>query len=288
MAKYNKVCRVCNTSAVNNSCPKCGHGCNIINITAKKMLKDVVIDADHILYDVASEPSKGFVNSLGGKSIKVRDGKAELKKLKKAFMARVDEYTKIAEVESIAYKWKLGETMIFISDKSNFRYDIYPEYKANRKGRVHTEGFLKLRKWARKKFAPKQNIEADDIVAHYVRKGAIGFTTDKDLLKGVAGLWFDCYHTRRHWTNPSEEDAVKFNFQQYIAGDLTDGIKGIEGIGLIKAQGLLDKFGWDWGGVVQAYESKGLTVEDAVLTRRLVSMNQWSPKKGLKLFGEIK
>lgn len=32
MSKYTKICRVCSTKAVNNSCPKCGHGCNIISI----------------------------------------------------------------------------------------------------------------------------------------------------------------------------------------------------------------------------------------------------------------
>ena len=250
------------------------------------MKKNIAIDADHILYDVASEPANAFKSSLCGKSLKVTDGKAEIKKLKKAFMDVVSEYEKIAQVESIAQTWGIGKTIILISDKSNFRYDIFPEYKANRKGREHSKQFLKLRKWARKKFAPKQNIEADDIVAHHVRKGAIGFSTDKDLVKGVAGIWFDCYHSRRHWIYLDEQDAEKFNYQQYLAGDSGDGIKGIDGVALIKAQGLLDKFGWDWNGVIQAYQSKGYTETDAILTRRLVSMKQWSPKKGLKLFGE--
>ena len=30
--KYTKICRVCNTKAINSSCPKCGHGCNVISI----------------------------------------------------------------------------------------------------------------------------------------------------------------------------------------------------------------------------------------------------------------
>lgn len=254
----------------------------------KQEIKDIAIDADHILYDIASPPSQSFKPSLSGKSIKVTDDKAEHKKLKKAFMAQVKEYEKHAQVESISHDWGIGETRIIISDKSNFRYDIFPAYKANRKGREHTAQFLKLRKWARKKFAPKQNIEADDAVAHWVRKGAIGFSTDKDLVKGVAGIWFDCYHSRMHWIYLNEQDAEKFNYQQYVAGDSGDGIKGIEGVALIKAQGLLDEHGWTWDGVLAIYQSKGYTVEDAILTRRLVSMNQWSPKKGLKLFGETK
>ncbi len=248
--------------------------------------KLICIDADHILYAVASDPSQAFTPSLGGKSLKVTDGKAELKKLKAKFMAVVEEYEKLAQVESIAYKWTTGETMIVIGDKSNFRYDIYPDYKGNRKGRPMSEQFKKLRKWARKKFSPKQNVEADDVVAYYVRKGAIGFSGDKDLLKGVPGIWFDCYYTRKHWVRTSKEDAHHFNLLQYLAGDRGDNIKGMPRIGMPTAENILVSQGHSWEGVVKAYITAGLTEEDAILTRRLISMEQWTPKGGLKLFGE--
>ena len=252
----------------------------------KREVKDVAIDADHILYNIASEPSKAFTSSLAGKSLKVTDGKAEMKKLKDAFKDNVNEYRKLAEVESIAHNYTLGKTIVVIGDASNFRYDIYPEYKANRKGRPMTEQFKKLRKWARKKYAPNENIEADDKVAYLVSKGAIGFSGDKDLLKGVAGTWFDCYRTRRHWVYTSKADANRFNLLQYVMGDLDDNIRGIEGVGEKIAIKLLDANGWDWTGVIISYHEKGYTQKDAILTRRLISMNQWSPKKGLRLFGD--
>ncbi len=251
-----------------------------------KKKKIIAIDADHILYAIASDPSQGFTPSLGGTSLKVTDGKAELKKLKAKFMAVVEEYEKLAQVESIAYKWEPGETMIVIGDKSNFRYDIYPEYKGNRKGRPMSGQFKKLRKWARKKFSPKQNVEADDVVAYYVRKGAIGFSGDKDLLKGVPGIWFDCYYTRKHWVRTSKEDAHHFNLIQYLAGDRDDNIKGMPMVGIKTAENILVSQGHNWEGVVKAYLVAGLTEEDAILTRRLTSMHQWTPKGGLKLFGE--
>ena len=61
---------------------------------------------------------------------------------------------------------------------------------------------------------------------------------------------------------------------------------------------LLDKYGWHWEGVVQAYEnadrpdpdnkkkrlSWGLTIDDAILARRLICMNQWTPKKGVQIW----
>ena len=251
------------------------------------MKRDVIIDADHILYALASPPSASWKGSLKGKSlVKPTSG---IKSLKIAFLSVVRNYEELAQVEGVMQGYKIGKTLIVISDKSNFRYDIFPDYKANRKGKEHTEEFLKLRKWARKKFAPKQNIEADDMVAYYVRKGGVGFTQDKDLTKGVAGIWFDSYHSRKHWVYTSEASATRFNYLQYVAGDLGDGIRGIEGIGFVKAEALLDTHGWSWKGVLSIYLAKGCNNYDAIMTRRLTSMSQWHPKKGLKLFnGEEK
>ena len=246
------------------------------------MRRDVIIDADHILYALASPQSASWKGTLKGKSIKTPT--SGIKKLKIAFLSVVRAYEDIAQVESIANKYKIGKTRIVISDESNFRYDIFPDYKKNRQGKEHTKEFLKLRKWARKKFSPKQNIEADDLVAYYVRKGGIGFTQDKDLTKGVEGIWFDSYHTRKHWVYCSEAMANRFNFLQYVAGDTGDGINGIVGVALITAEKLLDEHGWNWKGVLNIYKEKGYTEYDAILTRRLTSMHQWTPKKGLKLF----
>ena len=249
-------------------------------------IKDVYVDADHLLYDLASPPAEQWKTTLKGKNLK--SDKADLRKLKALFKDKIIEYETIAIVESIGMSWEVGETHVVISDKSNFRYDIFPDYKKARQGKEHTERFIKLRKWARKKWSPKQNIEADDKVAYYVRNGAIGFSADKDLLKGVAGIWFDVYHLRRHWVHTSEPAARRFNLLQCVAGDTGDGIQGIYGVGFVKAETLLNKHGWDWDGVVKAYEEKGLTEYDAIMTRRLVSMDQWSHEKGLRIFGETK
>jgi len=244
--------------------------------------RDIVIDADHIIYLLASPLPASQKRTLKGKSIVPPTH--DIKRLKKAFKEHIRDYEKIAQVESIAHSWTTGKTKVVISDESNFRYDIFPEYKANRTGREHTEEFIKLRKWARKKYAPKQNVEADDVVAYYVSKGAIGFSTDKDLLRGVAGIWFDCYHGRKLWRYTTDAEANRFNFIQYVGGDRDDNIQGIKGVAEKTAITLLDEHGWTWEGVKSIYHSKGYTTEDAILTRRLVSMKQWTPKKGVKLF----
>ncbi len=251
------------------------------------MKKDLAIDADHIPFYLFPAPNKYGVNKkLTGNSIgqKKESKKHQLKRVKRAFKKRIQEYRDVAEIESIANDYTIGKTRICVSDKTNFRYELLPTYKGKRKGRECTDDFLVLRDWMRKKYAPNQNIEADDEVAYYVRKGAVGVSTDKDLLKAVEGIWFDAYHDRWSWTYPSAIDAERFHMIQQVTGDPTDSIDGIVGVGEKTAIKLLDEFGWTWKGIVNIYQDKGYTKDDAILTTRLVSMNQWHPKKGIKLF----
>jgi len=247
--------------------------------------KDVVIDADHILFFVTesniyksdfktSKKKKGFVG-------KVKKNKIDLKPYKKHFKLIIQDYVLTAEVESICYDYELGKTRVILSDWTNFRYDIFPNYKS---GRSEKKGVLKkLKAWAMKKYSFVKNCEADEICAYYVKKGGIGFSTDKDIIKGVGGYWFNTHYKHQCWVRTSSKDAKNFMLEQCIAGDATDGIKGIPRIGHIKAKQLLNKFGWSFEGVIKAYESKGLTEKDAVLTYNLVNMEIWTPKIGVVL-----
>lgn len=247
----------------------------------KQKVVDVVIDADSIPYTIAPTliPKK---DSLEGVAIKVQ--KTKLKVLKKDFKELVEDFQAAVEVECAIRGWKLGEVKLIFSDPDgNFRYDIYPEYKANRAGQERTKDFYKIRAWALKKYGYAKQAEADDEVAHHVRNGAIGISIDKDLLYGVEGLWFNCHYKHRDWVLTTKEQAKKFNYHQTLAGDLTDNIKGINRVGLVTAETLLDG-DYSWGKVIEIYEKKGLTEDDAILTRRLIGMDQWSPEDGVKLW----
>ena len=265
------------------------------------MKKDLYIDADHLLYFVAM--AKSYTGSnynidedaddlTGGKKYK-----QPLKALKKHFKELVEEYHTTAEVEGVVQGYKIKKVHLIFSDPTgNFRHDIFPEYKNKREEKP--ELFYRLRKWALKTYRHEKNVEADDVVAYYVRKGNVGISTDKDLLKGVPGIWYNAHYLAQKWAYTSKEEARKFCLMQSVGGDSTDGIPGIPGVALTTAAKRLDKFGWDWAGVVMAYEladkpaspgskqrvSLGLTKKDAVLTRRLIGMDQWTPKKGLKLW----
>lgn len=251
----------------------------------KKIKKNLVIDADNIPYVVAPQPT-AKKDSLEGDVVKV--GKIKLPVLIKAYEDYVDELTKEAKKEFKIRGWKLKEVIVIVSDPdTNFRYKLYPEYKGNRASREKTKEFYKIRKWAyeNKTFYP--NTEADDVVAHYVRNGAVGVTIDKDLLKGVAGTWFNCHHMHKSWCDTTVEEANKFNYLQTLAGDLTDNIKGINRVALTTAEKLLDG-DYSWDKVVEVYESKGMTETDAILTRRLIGMDQWTPETGVVLWNPPK
>ena len=257
--------------------------------------KKLVIDADGLLFQVA-EGSYTQDNLFANESLKA------YKQRFKDLVSGIEDEVSVALLGKVKLK---GKTKVSLSDpKSNFRYDIYPAYKANREDGSRSDLFYQLRKWALKYYGYVKHIEADDEVAYYVRKGYIGASFDKDLLKGVAGLWFDTYHSRRSITETSELEAQRFNMCQVLMGDPTDNILAlpkvagnpmIDGVptkGVRKpfkvtekiAIQLLDEYGWDWNGVIKAYEAKGFTEKEAILNKRLVSMIHWTPKKGIKLW----
>ena len=263
----------------------------MIKVKTGKKIKDVVIDADHLLHTIASAPSP---TDLEGEQLE--QTKIDIRPHKKKFKMAINDYLEVVEVESILYDWVPGTVHLVFSDsQGNFRKKLDPEYKHARKSREPTAEFLKLQAWAREKYIFAEGCEADDVVAYYVRKGAIGITTDKDLYKGVAGIWFDAYYGHREWVYTSKKEARHFTLLQSVAGDPTDNIKGMPRVGLPTAETLLNKYGWDWPGVVMCYESAtktvnkikvslGLGKKEAILTRRLIGMDQWKPKRGIKLF----
>jgi DNA polymerase-1 len=175
--------------------------------------------------------------------------------------------------------------LIFSDPKGNFRYDLYPEYKSGRKEIKKSPEYYALRKWALKKYGYIKNIEADDAMWYYIKKGYISVSMDKDVRKTLPGQHFNPHYMHRNLEYTGELEARNFLLIQSVMGDSTDDIPGIKGVGEKTAIKLLDRFGWDDEGCIKAYESKGLTKEDWLLTMRLVNLQQYDVKrKKLKLY----
>ncbi|WBC28507.1 RNaseH [Thiohalocapsa phage LS06-2018-MD03] len=263
----------------------------MVILMAKRKIRDVVIDADHILYRVVH--SKAHSSEIGGSSLS-DSGEDDLEPYKEHFKQIVEDYITIAEVESIFYKWTIGDVRVILSDKTNFRYEIFPEYK---KSRPKSTGLMKqLKKWARIYYHFEPNTEADDVVAYYVREeGAIGFTEDKDLLYGVAGKWYNAHYSHQCWVKTNKKNALRFFKQQVLAGDPVDDIPSLAGVGMATADKLLNKYGEDWEDIKSIFKDPTKVLGKVnrkqshnkkymVTMTRLVCMSQWSPKKGIVLW----
>lgn len=248
---------------------------------SKKKLQ-LLIDADFLIFQV-TEGKNVKMSMFGTEKGEVEsDGyKEPLKPYKKKFKQLIkDIEDEVALALFPARKLKGKPKLLFSDPETNFRYDLLPNYKNTRSEYDRGPLFYRFRKWALKKYGYEKNLEADDLYGHYMSTGKyIGVSMDKDLNRGVAGTHFNPHYMHRCLIETGELEARNFRYLQAVMGDATDGIKGIPRCGEKTAIKLLDTHGWDWCGVVKAYEEKGLTENDALLTMRLVNMLQWDGKK---------
>jgi DNA polymerase-1 len=249
-----------------------------------KVKVNVAVDADYLTHQIIHRNDVG-TRQFSDDGDVIDDGyKQKVKPLIKEFKLAMRDLKLDMQYE-FKKDYKIGKVVPFFTSPDNFRHRLTDTYKIKRPSRseLHLRFIKKLRKLYPDSFIP--NVEADDVVAYYVReKGWIGASFDKDLLRGVPGSWFDVYHARRERVQTCIFDANRFVLIQTIMGDTTDDIQGIKGVGEKTAIKLLDKYGWSWGGVVKAYEQYGMTEKDAILTRRLVGLDQWTPETGVVLF----
>jgi DNA polymerase I len=142
---------------------------------------------------------------------------------------------------------------IFISDsrENNYRYHIDKEYKANRT-QEKPKWFEELKEYIISRHNAKiaYGMEADDLLAITHNKEGIDSsiicTIDKDL-KQVPGLHYSWPIWRKDKIvregiiqQVTPEEGINFFWQQMLIGDVSDNIKGITGIGPVKASKLLD------------------------------------------------
>lgn len=136
---------------------------------------------------------------------------------------------------------------VFVSGGSNFRYELYPEYKANRTADdpIHRKAchqFL-LDEW---KGEETDGYEADDALGCFQREDTIICSLDKDL-RMIPGKHFSWEISRKgviirepEFVEVSYMDGIKHFYKQLIIGDTSDNIFGVKGLGKAKAAKLID------------------------------------------------
>jgi DNA polymerase-1 len=150
--------------------------------------------------------------------------------------------------------------VIFDASRKNYRNDIYPEYKANRDEPPEElrPQFALIREATRAFGLPSielEGYEADDLIATYARAAeaqgieTIVVSSDKDLMQLVRErvMMFD---PMKDQVIGPDEVMAKFGVTpdkvvdvQSLAGDSTDNVPGVPGIGVKTAALLLEEYG---------------------------------------------
>jgi len=187
---------------------------------------------------------------------------------------KVPYYTNdyVRTIESLAKSYNCGKIIILADGGSNYRKNLYPDYKANRKDRYKDqtetekkefEQFLAEFANAFKRLQDKghliikqRGLEADDLAAWIVGKRrdfGVGETwlissdKDWDLLIDDDVSRFSTV-TRKETTVDNWDEHYNFDRDMFLtfkclAGDTGDNIPGIKGIGPKRAEQLIEQYG---------------------------------------------
>ena len=154
-----------------------------------------------------------------------------------------EEYHCIARLDhlmdEILYASNSSEYKCFISGEGNFRYEVFPDYKANRKDMPRPRWLDLCREYLITQWKAdfSHGCEADDMLGIHQTDDTIICSIDKDLLQipgkhynFVKGVWFDQTYI----------EGMRLFFQQLLTGDTSDGIKGLKGVGEVGARKYLE------------------------------------------------
>lgn len=217
------------------------------------MSRTILIDADITCYQVAvtnEEPTR-FDNGLWVLW-------ADENKTKQDFDEAIDAIVENTEAD---------DYILCLTSEHNFRKDILPSYKGNRKEtrKPMMLPFLRKHIMDHHRHEIREGLEGDDLMGIYATNPNLDgefviYSADKDMKTIPALLWSveDGMPIKI-----SEEEANRNWLFQTLTGDTTDGYKGCPNVGPVAANKILDK-DCSWSAVVAAYEKAGLTERDAL------------------------
>ena len=179
------------------------------------------------------------------------------------------------ELTKLRQRFNSDDILLFFTDTGNFRKDIDPEYKGNRKKRKPC-GYLKLKNWGMETYPSLvyPRLEADDVLGIVATNGSVKdfvlISPDKDMSQIPCRI----YNLKDEFTQ-TPEAANRLLYKQCLTGDSTDGYKGCAGVGPKRADQILDKAKGDyWPAVVKAFDEAEMTEEDAIRNLQLAKILQ--------------
>lgn len=181
-----------------------------------------------------------------------------------------------AAVNDLCKKLASSEVIVCLScpTPENFRMGVLPSYKGNRNYDERPEHLQAIKDYLEETYPSyrRPTLEADDIMGilsthpKLVSGKKVIVSEDKDM-KTIPGWLFNPAKDKAPRL-VKQEEADRFHLYQTLVGDTTDGYKGCPGVGPVKAEALLTVAA-EWGSVVAAFESRGLTEQDALVQARV-------------------
>ena len=220
----------------------------------------ILIDADELLYKACAAAE--YDMEMGGTHVLMSD----FGTTQRIFC---DQEARICDALDAT------EITMALTSSTNFRKDILPTYKANRKKTRKPLAYARLVEWVRDEYVTleRPGLEADDLLGIFHGDYDYIVASDKDLLT-IPTRVYSPSKDKIHDVSPAQ---ANYNwFTQTLVGDAVDGYAGCPGMGPVGAKKLLDKttaipgevcgseVGEVWEAIVAAFEKKGLTYEDAL------------------------
>lgn len=208
-------------------------------------------------------------------------------------VSRIAYFTKALNAESVH---------IALSSSPNFRFDVYPEYKSNRKAVRKPLCLPELKEYLAEigLVYTRPKLEGDDVLGilatdpdFYPGYQKLIVSIDKDL-QTVPGDCLNEMHAHKmmaldpsttledYIEHTTPEEAKYLHLVQTLAGDPTDGYPGVPGCGLVTAKKLLDanKCLVKTTKILKSGPRKGLEVEEWIEAEE-DAPNQWEIVKSV-------
>jgi 5'-3' exonuclease len=187
----------------------------------------LLIDADSIMYTSTYFPEESLL-----------EFPTEKEQLEEA---KYRTRTKLQEIQNNVEEWyNIVQTYIFIGGKGNFRYKVFPEYKANRKDVVKSPllPFIKEYMIEELKAIESHGGEADDYIIDGISEcsgNCVVSSIDKDVLYHSPNIPLYDYRGYNDVLGEFKSISIKQSrlarATQLVTGDSTDGVPGAKGVG---------------------------------------------------------
>lgn len=225
-------------------------------------MRTLLIDGDTVCYQIAcaAEAPIDFGDGI------LCHHQDSLDAAKASLDTRIQGYQEVLDADDL---------IVALTDGENWRKDIYPAYKSNRKDKPKPAYLADLRKYLHESYKVYQRprLEADDCLGILsTGKMIVGeriiVSIDKDFLQ-IPGLLFNPNRAEEGIREISGAEADRWHMMQTLTGDSCDGYPGCKGIGAAKATKILDAVdpeNW-WDVIVALY--RAYSTEDPLTQARV-------------------